>query len=166
MTDIIHSYTTPNQLSDYIVAAINNVSLETLPKRKFNRHAKPNWTAEVKAAHTYSRDKRKIWLIEERPRGMYYPSCFNNKAAKREFRKPQRIASNNYINNIYRELERCSKLDSRLFWSLKKRHKKTPRQHTSEIIYKDIIFKAENVISGFEKYFTDIFVTNALNPKK
>ena len=48
--DIIHSYTTPNQLSDNIVAAINNASNETLPKRKLNRHAKPYWTAEVKAA--------------------------------------------------------------------------------------------------------------------
>ena len=75
-------YTTPNQLSDYIVAAINNASYETLPKRKFNRLAKPYWTADVKAAYTYSLDKRKIWLIEGRPSGMCYPSYFSYKAAK------------------------------------------------------------------------------------
>ena len=96
---------------------------------------------------------------------MSYPSYFNYKAANWEFKKKQGIASNNFFNNILRELERSSQLDSHLFWNLMKRHKKTPRQQTPEVIYKDINYKAENVISGFEKYFTDIFDTHELNPK-
>ena len=96
---------------------------------------------------------------------MSYPSYFNYKAANWEFKKTQGIASNNFLIFFLRELELRSQLDFRLFLNLMKHHKKTPRQQTPEVIYKDINYKAENVIRVFEKYFIDIFDTHELNPK-
>ena len=57
-----------NGFYGHIVNAIQQSSDIALPKSKFNYHAKPYWSNELKESHKLQRQARYIWINEGRPR--------------------------------------------------------------------------------------------------
>ena len=96
-------------LTDIIYA-----SAAKLPRSKFNKRAKPYWSAEVKAAHTSNRYYRKRWIEDGRPRTRDIQSYVIYKNAKREFRRVHRQHREAFENSVFDELNRAAELDYRL----------------------------------------------------
>ena len=112
LEDELHKFETPvnctasgiNSFYDSIVKSIHVAAESTLPVGSYNKHSKPYWTAEVKAAHQNQRLKRIEWIKQGRPRNsenIFYKSY---KEAKGIFRKVQKEAINNFELKYYSDL--------------------------------------------------------------
>ena len=129
-----------------------------MPKSKFNQFTKPYWTKEVKEAHTQSRNLRRIWITENRPRGKQNQSYLNYKNAKSSFRKLQRHESEKYYDKIYSDLDEAAGLDFRLFWKMLRNRKQRSNVTCSKLtVNKQVYTPESNVPSGFAVHFSKIF---------
>ena len=101
---------------------------------------------------------RNIWVSEGRPRGMHHPSFCKYKRAKRQLRKCQSLAFEQYIKNTYPDIDNAAGCDVRPFWKLISKQK--PRQNR---IYPKIIYDRKTANSldylaeVFASYFEDIY---------
>ena len=71
------SLLTPRDIDTYydtIAEAITSASYFTLPKSKFNQHAKPYWSQQLKHLHSLQRHARRLWVEQGRPRGNQHAS--------------------------------------------------------------------------------------------
>ena len=156
--DIPETVSKVNQFYATFVECITACANTVVPKSKFNPHSKPFWTKEVKQAHAQEREMRSIWVSEGRPRGMHHPSFCKYKRAKRQFRKCQSLAFEQYIKNTYTDIDNAAGCDVRLFWKLISKQK--PRQNR---IYPEIIYDGktanspDSVAEVFASYFEDIY---------
>ena len=98
-----------------IVKLIAKSANETLPKNKFNKHAKPYWGEAVKTAHRNQRIARRRWIKQGKPRGNDFESYSEYKLLKRKFTNIQKKAIQNIENRFYEELE---KTQSKTFGAL------------------------------------------------
>ena len=147
-----------DNISHIITNAMHVAADKTLPKSKFNKFTKPYWTKEVKEAHTISRNLRRIWINENRPRGRQYQSYLNYKNAKANFRKLQRQESERYYDKIYSDLDEAAGLDFRLFWKMLRNKKQKSKVTCSKIVVGNQTYTPEaNVPNGFAIYFQNIF---------
>ena len=113
-----------NQNYENIVNAIHKAADLALPHSKFNKHAKPYRTPEVRAAHTQERNKRRQWVEHGRPRNredFFYRSY---KESKRHFRKLQKSAIANIELKYYKDLNSSADCDMRHFWHLVNQRRK------------------------------------------
>ncbi|MES9883122.1 MAG: reverse transcriptase family protein [Sedimenticola sp.] len=143
---------------ELIVKSIISAAESALPKTKLNRHAKPYWTSDVKAAHETQREARKRWLNEGQPRGMQHDSYAQYKHMKSEFVKVQKRAIQNVETQFLQQLNNAAECDNKLFWGLVKmrRGKKllTCNQlETSNGISRD----PDTIAEGFTDYFKDVY---------
>ena len=72
----------PNYIHELLTDIIH-ASAAKLPRSKFNKRAKPYWSAEVKAAHTSNRYYWKRWIEDGRPRTRDIQCYIRYKDAKR-----------------------------------------------------------------------------------
>ena len=143
-----------DNISHVITNAMHFAADKTLPKSKFNKFTKPYWTKEVKGAHTISRNLRRIWINENRPRGRQHQSYLNYKNAKAIFRKLQRQESERYYDKIYSDLDEAAGLDFRLFWKMLRNKKQRSKVTCSKIIVDNQTYTPEvNVPNGFASHF-------------
>ena len=78
-----------------ILSIIKQSADETLPKTKFNKHAKPYWGETVKTTHRNQRNARKRWIAQGKPRGNNFESYTEYKLLKRKFINIQKKAIQN-----------------------------------------------------------------------
>ena len=105
LEDELHKSETPvnctasgiNSFYDSIVKSIHVAAESTLPVGSYNKHSKPYWTAEVKAAHQNQRLKCIEWIKQGRPRNSENIFTSHTKKLKAYFgrfkRKPLTILS-------------------------------------------------------------------------
>ncbi len=104
------------------------------PSSKYNEHAKPYWTAEVKQSHAIQRSRRVEWILSGRPRDRDNPQYIAYKAAKREFKHAQAHAIEMIQTNFYSDLDASSNCDMRLFWSLVNTKRKKKRNAITHLL--------------------------------
>ena len=78
----------------------------------------------MRQAHANARLKRKVWVDDNRPRGMMHDSYKEYKTAKKNFRNMQRKAIFQHENETFNQLNVTAENDIRLFWRLLKRTKR------------------------------------------
>jgi hypothetical protein len=137
-----------------IVDTLNNDSVTilkyaasiTIPHCGYNPYTKPYWNSDVKTAHSEERHKRKCWVTDGRPRGMYFESNRNYKRAKSNFRNVQYTAYECHI---------------RLFWKLIRKQKPRASNVYSEIIHKNTTNNnLESIVDAFADYFYELYQPN------
>lgn len=102
-----------------IVNMITSASDKHLPQSKvFKKHLKPYWDQTLKDLHRVMRDKRKVWILDNRPRGIPFTSYMEYKDAKRIFRQYHRKCADNYLKSLNEEIDSAAGLDSQYFWKL------------------------------------------------
>ena len=148
-----------------IVKANHTAANIALPFSTFNKHAKPYWTSEVKAAHADQRQKRIEWIHKGRPRDK--TDCFykNYKLSKQKFRKAQKDAIANVETTYFSELETSADCDIRYFWHLVNKRRVTKRTAVNELKVNGSTVKSpEGIAESFADFFSNIF-TPSCNPK-
>ena len=142
-----------------IVHILHTCAAETIPMSRFNPFTRRNWTKNVKALHDVERAKRRIWMAEDRPRGMHHPSYREYKRAKRQFRNALDSEHDKYMRETYRDNDEAAECDIGLFWRLTKRKK--PR---SSRVYPAIRDESGNmnrdpssICEAFATYFEGIY---------
>lgn len=129
-----------------------------IPQSKFKQHAKPYWSTQVKLAHRLAMDKRKIWLQNNKPRGMQHVSYSEYKKAKSAFRKTQEQAIFEYENSIYREIDESSECDIRLFWKLINQQKRRKSNACYKLSYDSKTASEPQAIANlFSEYFKKLY---------
>lgn len=96
---------------------------DCIPLSSFNPFTRTGWTSSVKELHKIERAKRRIWIGKGRPRGIEFTSYLDYKKAKRNFRRALEEAHENYMCNVFKEIDEAAEIDIRLFWRLTKRRK-------------------------------------------
>ena len=64
------------------------------------------------------RNKRTLWILENRPRGECFVSYSQYKEAKRLFRQYHRKCAENYLRSLNEEVDRAAGVSSEYFWKL------------------------------------------------
>ncbi|WAR02903.1 hypothetical protein MAR_009461 [Mya arenaria] len=123
------------------IEAIILSSNQCLPQSKFNRHAKPYWTPEVKKSYSLQREARRVWVLEGEPRGWHNESYAKYKRCKQIF-----------------QLIEAAECDSRLFWSLIKSRKNKRPSACTHLFYKNIsVREPGDILKAFTNYFRDVY---------
>ena len=146
----------PNYIHELLTDIIH-ASAAKLPRSKFNKRAKPYWSAEVKAAHTSNRYYRKRWIEDGRPRTRDIQSYIRYKDAKREFRRVHRQHREAYDNSVFDELNRAAELDYRLFWKLLRKKSGKKVNTCTKLNVQGHVYDNNNVTEGFRQHFSNIF---------
>jgi hypothetical protein len=130
-----------------------------IPHTGYNPHTRPGWNKEVEELHTTERKLRRIWISRGRPRGMHSESYRNYKRAKMHFRKALQIPYENYMRNVYKDLDEAAECDIRMFWKLVKRQKVKTWRTYPEIISSDGVSHRDpiGVAQAFATYFQNIY---------
>lgn len=77
-----------DSLYDNIVQKISSAAEDSFPVKRYNMHAKPYCSAELKKpCHPKQRHARNLWISESRPRGRLSESCTYYKLLNRAFQK-------------------------------------------------------------------------------
>jgi len=152
-------YANCDLLYEGLIQCICCAAETTLPSCSYNPYTKPYWNDDVKEAHNLAREKRRIWLLHGKPRGMHFQTYSEYKEAKRQFRKTQKIASDKYIENTYRDLDEMAECDIRMFWKALKRFKRNKKSTFQEIIVNGkTLTETNDICSAFSTYFEDIYM--------
>ncbi|WAQ96531.1 hypothetical protein MAR_029221 [Mya arenaria] len=125
-----------DEMYEAIVKAIVLSSYQCLQQSKFNRHAKPYWTPEVKKSYSLQREARRVWVLEGQPRGWHNESYAKYKRCKQNFVTTQKIAIENVEKYFNSQLIEAAECDSRLFWSLIKSRKNKRPSACTHLFYK------------------------------
>ncbi|KAK3084049.1 hypothetical protein FSP39_007309 [Pinctada imbricata] len=128
---------------------------ETIPCAGYCPFKRPEWTKEVKELHELERSKRRVWMLEGRPRGMIFDSFREYKRAKRSFRNALTLAHDQYIQETFRDIDEAAECDVRLFWKLIHKQKPRSSRHYPEIVDKH--GNSYNDPSGVAECFADHF---------
>ena len=135
-----------------------------IPVSKFVPFVKPYWTPEVKRAHENARVKRKIWVENDKPRGMMHNSYKEYKTAKKNFRNVQSKAIYEYENETFNQLNKCAENDVRLFWRLLKNNKRKASNVCTKLTYDSESARAPQAIADlFSTYFQSLYESNESN---
>ena len=78
-----------NTAITYLLLIASN---EITPTKNFNTKVKPYWTSTERETHMAAHDKHKLWINEDRPRGMEHESYRNYKATNILFTNTQNYA--------------------------------------------------------------------------
>ena len=153
-----------NKYYEDIVNAIHKAANLALPRSKFNKHAKPYWTREVRAAHTQQRLKRKQWIEHGRPRNQDNPFYRSYKDSKRRFRTLQKAAIANVELKYYQDLNSSAECDMRQFWHLVNQRRKIKSSTVCKLKSGDAILNTpEDISESFATYFSNIFIPTETN---
>ncbi|KAJ8305664.1 hypothetical protein KUTeg_016209 [Tegillarca granosa] len=101
---------------------------------------------------------RKIWIGQGKPRSFQSEAYANGKKAKDQFRNVQKKASENYMEQVYKDIDQAAECDIHLFWRLI--NSKKPR---SSRIYPEITYKGKihtdpkDIVDCFADYFEDMY---------
>ena len=167
LEDELHKLETPvnctasgiNSFYDSIVKSIHVAAESTLPVGSYNKHSKPYWTAEVKAAHQNQRFKRIEWIKQGRPRNsekIFYKSY---KEAKGIFRKVQKEAINNFELKYYSDLNESAECDVRVFWQLVNKRRKVKSSMVNKLkIGQRVANDPEEISQTFADHFSCIYI--------
>ncbi|XP_046562636.1 uncharacterized protein LOC124271539 [Haliotis rubra] len=141
-----------------ITCTILHASRETLPMKSFRSFLKPYWNKVVNDYHNHMTAKRRVWLADGKPRGPAHTSYREYKAAKSDFRKHMKQASDNHISQTFQELEQSHDLDIRTFWncvrSIRGGHKST----LSPILYQGAVHSdPEAIFDAWANHFQDVY---------
>ncbi|WAR12176.1 hypothetical protein MAR_026356 [Mya arenaria] len=141
-----------------IVKAIILSSNQCLPQSKFNRHAKPYWTPEVKKSYSLQREARRVWVLEGQPRGWHNESYAKYKRCKKIFVTTQKTAIENVEKFFNSQLIKAAECDSRLFWSLIKSRKNKRPSACTHLFYKNTsVREPGDILKVFTNYFRDVY---------
>ncbi|WAR06531.1 hypothetical protein MAR_021900 [Mya arenaria] len=141
-----------------IVKAIILSSNQCLPQSKFNRHAKPYWTPEVKKSYSLQREARRVWVLEGQPRGWHNESYAKYKHCKKIFVTTQKTAIENVEKLFNSQLIEAAECDSRLFWSLIKSRKNKRPSACTHLFYKNTsVREPGDILKVFTDYFRDVY---------
>ncbi|WAR32008.1 hypothetical protein MAR_034550 [Mya arenaria] len=141
-----------------IVKAIILSSNQCLPQSKFNRHAKPYWTPEVKKSYSLQREARRVCVLKGQPRGWHNESYAKYKRCKQNFVTTQKIAIENVEKYFNSQLIEAAECDSRLFWSLIKSRKNKRPSACTHLFYKNTsVREPGDILKVFTNYFRDVY---------
>lgn len=143
-----------------IVNMITSSSDKHLPHAKgFKKHLKPYWDQSLKDLHKAMREKRKVWIACNRPRGNSFPSYVAYKDAKRAFRQYHRICANSYLKDLNQEIDRAAGLDSQYFWRLvNRRQNNSPSSIGAEIKFDNTIYRdPQEICIQWGLYFSSLY---------
>ncbi|MCG8044308.1 MAG: reverse transcriptase family protein, partial [Candidatus Thiodiazotropha endolucinida] len=142
-----------------IISMIKSSS-DCLPHRKeFNKHLKPYWDQTLKELHKLMLEKRKSWVLDDRPRGSSYISYREYKNAKRVFRQYHRVCSENYIKTLNEEIDKAAGLDSGYFWNLvNKRRTKSSCNIGAEVRFSGRVYRdSQQICDQWKQYFHQLY---------
>ena len=141
-----------------IVNSIHKAAKLSLPISSFNKHAKPYWTSEVKAAHLEQRKRRIDWIVNGRSRNKDDGFYKSYKKAKRKFRKAQTDAIYEIEMKYYSDLESSADCDIRYFWQVVNKRRKTKTSAVSALTANgQTISDPEDISECFADYFSSTF---------
>ena len=153
-----------NEIELYLSTVTNTLIQEAkahIPVSKFVPYIKPYWTADVKQAHANARIKRKLWVDENRPRGMIHESYKQYKAAKNTFRNVQQKAIFEHENETFNQLNSTAENDIRLFWRLFKHTKSKQSNICTKLSYDSVEARCPQTIADlFGAYFQSLYESN------
>ena len=69
------------------------------------------------------RDKSRIWILDNRQRGVLFESRRSYKQAKRVFRQYHRKCAENYLKSLNEEIDRAAEINCDYFWKFINRRK-------------------------------------------
>lgn len=163
-TQNINTPTTKNEiiaLNDFLVNTMHHAATAAVPNASFNPHTKPYWSTDVKNAHNLAREKRKMWLIDNQPRGMQYTSYREYKTAKDLFRAALKQSCTNYEHIVFQDIDDAAGLDLRLFWKLVNRQKSKHTNVCYAIKYNgDTKHSPVEIADTFANYFKNLYHCN------
>ncbi|MEW8547363.1 MAG: reverse transcriptase family protein, partial [Candidatus Thiodiazotropha sp.] len=131
-----------------------------LPQSKgFKQFLKPYWDQTLKDLHRAMRDKCKVWILNNKPRGYSSISYREYKDAKRIFRQYHRKCAENYLKALNEEIDHAAELDSQYFWKLvNMRRKSSSTNIGAEIRFDGNISRDPQVICAeWGKYFSCLY---------
>ena len=112
----------------------------------------------MKSLHNTERRLRKLWISEGRPRGMAHETYKNYKRTKRNFRNELNIEHDRYMSDVFKDIDKASECDIRLFWKLIRQQKPRTSRIYPAIEHKGKLFEGPpGVSNAFAKYFWDIY---------
>ena len=119
-----------------------------LPFRKeFKQFLKPYWDDTLKDLHKKMRDNRRIWILDNRPRGVLFESYRSYKQAKRVFRQYHRKCAENYLKSLNEEIDRAAEINCDYFWKLINRRKSNNSSNIgAEIVFNNKTCRDSEVI--------------------
>lgn len=147
-------------LYDDVVQIVQLASDRHLPHTKeFKEFLKPYWNHTLKDLHKSMREKRKIWIADNRPRGNNFTSYKNYKAAKRMFRQYHRKCAENHLRSINEEIDKAAELDCKYFWKLVNRKRTSCANNVgNEIIFNNCTYRdPENICNQWGLYFSSLY---------
>ena len=107
-----------------ITSVLSDSSKEHLPHRNgFKQYLKPYWDYTLKELYRTMRSKRRLWVLDNRPRGDYFETYRCYKQCKRVFRQYHRKCAENRLKSLNDEIDRAAEVNSEYFWRLISRRK-------------------------------------------
>ena len=153
----IHNVNDINQTENELAHNLLTAAEAILPAKRFSEHTKPYWDDNLKVLHRKECEERVAWLNAGRPRVPDNYLFRKYKATKDQFRKAQRLASDEFLNKSMEEIESAAECDLRLFWKLVKRKSKKRNKSCVKLKVNDIVLsKPDLVLKAFETYFSDL----------
>ena len=101
-----------------IVNCVEYASECCLPYKSYRPFLKPYWDQALKDLHRVMRSKRRIWILNGRPRGRQYDSYLQYKQSKCAFRSYHRKRVDEFLREQNDDIDKAAGVDSGLFWRL------------------------------------------------
>ena len=139
---------------------ISVCSEKHLPYRKgFKHFLKPYWDETIKELHKSMREKRRLWILDNRPRGDCYISYKECKLAKRLFRQYHRKCAQNYLKSLNEEIDHAAEVSSEYFWKMVNKRKNNNSSNVGcEINFQNRTYRDPGEICNqWGQYFASLY---------
>ena len=144
-----------------MVTILKYASSTTIPHCRYNPYIKPYWNSEVKNEHNEERHKRKCWVADGRPIGMYFESYRDYKRANSTFRNVKYTSYEQYIQKTYDHINDASECHIRLFWKLFKKQKSRASKVYPAMIHNNTTNNnPESIVDALADYFYEHYQPN------
>lgn len=148
-----------DNMYDFIITLINNANKECFPRSKFKHFLKPYWDIELKSVCKISKIKRRLWILDGKPRGNEHKSYTEYKGAKRELRKIHRRKVSQYLSKQLDDIDKYADIDSTLFWKCINRRRKPSRTAAgNELVFHNKVYREpQSINEQWAQYFEDLY---------
>ena len=139
-----------------ITHVLSSASKEHLPHRKgFKQHLKPYWDDTLKNLHKTMRNHRRLWILNNRPRGNCFETYHCYKQSKRIFRQYHRKCAENHLKSLNVEIDRAAEVNSEYFWKLVNRRKNSNTNNIGcELKFQNRVCRdSEEICNEWGNYF-------------
>ena len=143
-----------------ITSVLSGSSKEHLPHRKgFKQFLKPYLDDTLKDLHRTMRSKRRLWILDNRPRGNCFETyrCYNH--SKCVFRQYHRKCAENHLKSLNDEIDLAAEINSEYFWRLIIRRKNSNSNNVGcEIKFKNRACRdSEEICNEWGSYFCSLY---------